>query len=122
ISQGDEILETIVKQTIPAKYLDDNTIYCTQPSCLFIIGGLRGDIGLTGRKIIADTYGGWGAHGGGVFSGKDFSKVDRFAAYASRWTAKSLIHSGLARCILIQLCYAIGIALSIIYRYLWHLY
>ena len=81
-----------------------------QPSGLFIIGGPQGDAGLTGRKIIVDTYGGWGAHGGGAFSGKDYSKVDRSAAYLSRWIAKSLLHAGLARRCLVQLSYAIGVA------------
>jgi S-adenosylmethionine synthetase len=81
-----------------------------QPSGLFIIGGPQGDAGLTGRKIIVDTYGGWGAHGGGAFSGKDFSKVDRSAAYAARWIAKSLVAAGLARRALVQLSYAIGVA------------
>ena len=76
-----EILEKIIKRVIPAKYLDDKTVYHIQPSGLFIIGGPQGDAGLTGRKIIVDTYGGWGAHGGGAFSGKDYSKVDRSAAY-----------------------------------------
>jgi S-adenosylmethionine synthetase len=75
-----------------------------------VIGGPQGDAGLTGRKIIVDTYGGWGAHGGGAFSGKDYSKVDRSAAYLARWIAKSLIHSGLARRALVQLSYAIGVA------------
>ncbi|KAL1894137.1 methionine adenosyltransferase sam2 [Ceratocystis pirilliformis] len=105
-----EILEKIIKKTIPAKYLDDNTIYHIQPSGLFIIGGPQGDAGLTGRKIIVDTYGGWGAHGGGAFSGKDFSKVDRSAAYVGRWIAKSLVAAGLARRALVQLSYAIGVA------------
>ena len=81
-----------------------------QPSGLFIIGGPQGDAGLTGRKIIVDTYGGWGAHGGGAFSGKDYSKVDRSAAYLARWIAKSLVHGGLARRALVQLSYAIGVA------------
>lgn len=84
--------------------------YQIQPSGLFIIGGPQGDAGLTGRKIIVDTYGGWGAHGGGAFSGKDYSKVDRSAAYLARWIAKSLIHAGLARRALVQLSYAIGVA------------
>ncbi|KAK5654959.1 hypothetical protein OQA88_6717 [Cercophora sp. LCS_1] len=105
-----EILEKIIKTTIPAKYLDDKTIYHIQPSGLFIIGGPQGDAGLTGRKIIVDTYGGWGAHGGGAFSGKDFSKVDRSAAYVGRWIAKSLVAAGLARRALVQLSYAIGVA------------
>ncbi|EER42879.1 S-adenosylmethionine synthetase [Histoplasma capsulatum H143] len=105
-----QILEQIVKKTIPANLLDDRTIYHIQPSGLFIIGGPQGDAGLTGRKIIVDTYGGWGAHGGGAFSGKDYSKVDRSAAYVARWIAKSLVHAGLARRALVQLSYAIGIA------------
>jgi S-adenosylmethionine synthetase len=77
---------------------------------LFIIGGPQGDAGLTGRKIIVDTYGGWGAHGGGAFSGKDFSKVDRSAAYLARWIAKSLVNAKLCRRALVQLSYAIGVA------------
>jgi len=81
-----------------------------QPSGLFIIGGPQGDAGLTGRKIIVDTYGGWGAHGGGAFSGKDFSKVDRSAAYLARWIAKSLVNAGLVRRCLVQLSYAIGVS------------
>ncbi|KAF4124068.1 S-adenosylmethionine synthetase [Geosmithia morbida] len=105
-----EILEKIIKTTIPAKYLDDKTIYHIQPSGQFIIGGPQGDAGLTGRKIIVDTYGGWGAHGGGAFSGKDFSKVDRSAAYLARWVAKSLVNAGLARRALVQFSYAIGVA------------
>jgi S-adenosylmethionine synthetase len=105
-----EILEKIVKKEIPAKYLDDKTVYHIQPSGLFIIGGPQGDAGLTGRKIIVDTYGGWGAHGGGAFSGKDYSKVDRSAAYLARWIAKSLVHAKLARRCLVQLSYAIGVA------------
>ena len=87
-----------------------NTLSQIQPSGLFIIGGPQGDAGLTGRKIIVDTYGGWGAHGGGAFSGKDFSKVDRSAAYVGRWIAKSLVAAGLARRALVQLSYAIGVA------------
>ncbi|KAK3707047.1 methionine adenosyltransferase sam2 [Vermiconidia calcicola] len=105
-----EIKEKIIKKVIPEKYLDDKTTYHIQPSGLFIIGGPQGDAGLTGRKIIVDTYGGWGAHGGGAFSGKDYSKVDRSAAYLARWVAKSLVHAGLARRALVQLSYAIGVA------------
>lgn len=105
-----EILEKIIKQVIPANLLDDKTIYHIQPSGRFVIGGPQGDAGLTGRKIIVDSYGGWGAHGGGAFSGKDFSKVDRSAAYTARWVAKSLVASGLARRCLVQLSYAIGVA------------
>ena len=105
-----ELLDKIVKKVIPAKMLDDKTKYHLQPSGLFIIGGPQGDAGLTGRKIIVDTYGGWGAHGGGAFSGKDYSKVDRSAAYLARWVAKSLIKAGLARRCLVQFSYAIGVA------------
>ncbi|KAL1799572.1 hypothetical protein ACET3X_003609 [Alternaria dauci] len=106
----EEIKEKIIKQVIPAKMLDDKTVYHIQPSGLFIIGGPQGDAGLTGRKIIVDTYGGWGAHGGGAFSGKDYSKVDRSAAYLARWIAKSLVNAKLARRALVQLSYAIGVA------------
>jgi len=105
-----EIKEKIIKQVIPAELLDENTKYHIQPSGLFIIGGPQGDAGLTGRKIIVDTYGGWGAHGGGAFSGKDYSKVDRSAAYLARWIAKSLVNAKLARRALVQLSYAIGVA------------
>merc|ERR1712178_560324 len=80
------------------------------PSGKFIIGGPQGDAGLTGRKIIIDTYGGWGAHGGGAFSGKDPTKVDRSAAYACRWVAKSLVKAGLCKRVLVQVAYAIGVA------------
>ncbi|KAF1838410.1 methionine adenosyltransferase [Decorospora gaudefroyi] len=106
----EEIKEKIIKKVIPAKMLDDKTVYHIQPSGLFIIGGPQGDAGLTGRKIIVDTYGGWGAHGGGAFSGKDYSKVDRSAAYLARWIAKSLVNAKLARRALVQLSYAIGVA------------
>ncbi|KAL1973619.1 hypothetical protein VTN31DRAFT_6254 [Thermomyces dupontii] len=105
-----ELKEKIIKTTIPAELLDDRTVYHLQPSGLFVIGGPQGDAGLTGRKIIVDTYGGWGAHGGGAFSGKDYSKVDRSAAYVARWIAKSLVHAKLARRVLVQLSYAIGVA------------
>jgi S-adenosylmethionine synthetase len=105
-----EIKEKIIKKVISARYLDDKTVYHIQPSGLFIIGGPQGDAGLTGRKIIVDTYGGWGAHGGGAFSGKDYSKVDRSAAYLARWIAKSLVNAKLARRALVQLSYAIGVA------------
>ncbi|KAH6881809.1 S-adenosylmethionine synthetase [Alternaria rosae] len=106
----EEIKEKIIKKVIPEKMLDDKTVYHIQPSGLFIIGGPQGDAGLTGRKIIVDTYGGWGAHGGGAFSGKDYSKVDRSAAYLARWIAKSLVQAKLARRALVQLSYAIGVA------------
>jgi len=102
--------EKVIKAVVPAKYLDDKTIYHLQPSGRFVIGGPQGDAGVTGRKIIVDTYGGWGAHGGGAFSGKDFSKVDRSAAYAARWVAKSLVKAGLCRRVLVQVSYAIGVA------------
>jgi len=102
--------EMVINAVVPAKYLDDNTIYHLQPSGRFVIGGPQGDAGVTGRKIIVDTYGGWGAHGGGAFSGKDFSKVDRSAAYAARWVAKSLVKARLCRRVLVQVSYAIGVA------------
>lgn len=105
-----EINEKIIRKVIPSRYLDEKTKFHTQPSGRFVIGGPQGDAGLTGRKIIVDTYGGWGAHGGGAFSGKDFSKVDRSAAYAARWVAKSLVNAGLARRCLVQFSYAIGVA------------
>lgn len=105
-----QIKEHIVKKVIPEHLLDEKTIYHIQPSGRFVIGGPHGDAGLTGRKIIVDTYGGWGAHGGGAFSGKDFSKVDRSAAYAARWVAKSLVHAKLAKRALVQFSYAIGVA------------
>ncbi|KAJ1023299.1 hypothetical protein NDA18_004826 [Ustilago nuda] len=105
-----EIMEKIVNKVIPTNLLDNDTIYHIQPSGRFVIGGPQGDAGLTGRKIIVDTYGGWGAHGGGAFSGKDFSKVDRSAAYTARWVAKSLVAAGLARRVLVQFSYAIGVA------------
>lgn len=105
-----ELMEKVIKVVIPAKYLDNNTIYHIQPSGRFVIGGPQGDAGVTGRKIIVDTYGGWGAHGGGAFSGKDWSKVDRSAAYTARWVAKSIVAAGLARRVLVQFSYAIGVA------------
>uniref|UniRef100_A0A4W3JFG0 S-adenosylmethionine synthase n=1 Tax=Callorhinchus milii TaxID=7868 RepID=A0A4W3JFG0_CALMI len=105
-----DLREKVIKEVIPTKYLDSRTVYHLQPSGRFVHGGPQGDAGLTGRKIIVDTYGGWGAHGGGAFSGKDFSKVDRSAAYAARWVAKSLVKAGLCRRVLIQLSYAIGIS------------
>jgi S-adenosylmethionine synthetase len=103
-------LKEIIKEVIPAKYLDDKTVYHLNPSGSFVKGGPLGDGGVTGRKIIVDTYGGWGAHGGGAFSGKDPTKVDRSAAYAARWVAKSVVAAGLARRALFQISYAIGIA------------
>lgn len=105
-----EILEKVIKKVIPNDLLDDKTVYHILPSGRFVIGGPQGDAGLTGRKIIVDTYGGWGAHGGGAFSGKDYTKVDRSAAYAARWVAKSLVASKLAKRCLVQFSYAIGVA------------
>merc|ERR1719491_1948527 len=102
--------EDVIENVIPAKYLTEKTVYHLQPSGRFVIGGPQGDAGLTGRKIIVDTYGGWGAHGGGAFSGKDFTKVDRSAAYAARWVAKSLVKAGLCKRVLVQVAYAIGVA------------
>ncbi|XP_037084243.1 S-adenosylmethionine synthase-like [Pollicipes pollicipes] len=105
-----EIISKVVPEVIPAKYLSPRTIYHVNPCGEFTIGGPQGDAGLTGRKIIVDTYGGWGAHGGGAFSGKDYTKVDRSAAYAARWAAKSLVKAGLCRRCLVQLSYAIGVS------------
>ena len=105
----EDIKKHVIDEVIPKKYLDENTKYHINPSGKFIIGGPEADAGLTGRKIIVDTYGGWGAHGGGAFSGKDPSKVDRSAAYAARWIAKSLVHSGLCDRVLVQISYSIGL-------------
>ncbi|KAA0703692.1 S-adenosylmethionine synthase isoform type-1 [Triplophysa tibetana] len=104
------LMERVVKAVIPAKFLDDKTVYHLLPSGKFLMGGPQGDAGLTGRKIIVDTYGGWGGHGGGAFSGKDSSKVDRSGAYAARWVAKSLVKAKLCRRVLVQVSYAIGIS------------
>lgn len=122
----DALKEKVIKAVVPCIYLDDDTVYHLQPSGRFVIGGpqvnvkrcgfqelislpavtylflLQGDAGLTGRKIIVDTYGGWGAHGGGAFSGKDYTKVDRSAAYAARWVAKSLVKARLCKRVLVQ--------------------
>jgi len=105
-----ELMDKVIKAVIPAKYIDANTVYHLNPSGRFVIGGPQGDAGVTGRKIIIDTYGGWGAHGGGAFSGKDPTKVDRSGAYAARWIAKSVVASGLAHRALVQVSYAIGVA------------
>ncbi|XP_055065158.1 methionine adenosyltransferase II, alpha-like isoform X1 [Misgurnus anguillicaudatus] len=104
------LMEKVVKAVIPDKYLDDKTVYHLLPSGKFLCGGPQSDAGLTGRKIIVDTYGGWGGHGGGAFSGKDYSKVDRSGAYAARWVAKSLVKAKLCRRVLVQVSYAIGIS------------
>ncbi|HJO26732.1 MAG TPA: methionine adenosyltransferase [Planctomycetota bacterium] len=104
-----EIIEHVVGSVIPAEYLDDDTIYHINPTGRFVLGGPHGDCGLTGRKIIVDTYGGMGRHGGGAFSGKDPSKVDRSAAYAARWVAKNIVAADLAERCEVQLSYAIGV-------------
>lgn len=104
------LMDSVVRKVIPAHYLDDKTIYHLLPSGKFLLGGPQSDAGLTGRKIIVDTYGGWGGHGGGAFSGKDYSKVDRSGAYAARWVAKSLVKAKLCRRALVQVSYAIGVA------------
>ena len=105
-----EVIEKVVKAVIPAQFLDAKTIYHVNPTGRFVIGGPHGDCGLTGRKIIVDTYGGMGRHGGGAFSGKDPTKVDRSAAYAARWVAKNVVAAGLASRCEVQVSYAIGVA------------
>lgn len=106
----DALMEELFKKVIPQKYLDNKTKYYVNPTGRFVVGGPAGDCGLTGRKIIVDTYGGHGAHGGGAFSGKDPSKVDRSAAYAARHIAKNIVASGAASKCLVQVAYAIGVA------------
>ena len=106
----EEILKNVIRFVIPEKYLNDSTQYHINPTGIFVIGGPQGDCGLTGRKIIVDTYGGMGRHGGGAFSGKDPSKVDRSAAYAARHVAKNVVAAGLASRCEVQLAYAIGVA------------
>jgi len=105
-----DLMEHVIRPVVPSHFLTKDTIYHLNPSGRFVIGGPHGDAGLTGRKIIIDTYGGWGAHGGGAFSGKDPTKVDRSAAYAARWIAISLVHAKLAKRVLVQVSYAIGVA------------
>eukprot|EP01121_Diplochlamys_sp_Union-15-3_P004516 TRINITY_DN146_c0_g1_i1.p1 TRINITY_DN146_c0_g1~~TRINITY_DN146_c0_g1_i1.p1 ORF type:complete len:422 (-),score=98.63 TRINITY_DN146_c0_g1_i1:63-1235(-) len=105
-----DLLEYVIKPVVPSQYWHDGVKLHLNPSGRFVIGGPQGDAGLTGRKIIVDSYGGWGAHGGGAFSGKDPTKVDRSAAYAARWIAKSLVAAKLARRVLVQVSYAIGVA------------
>jgi S-adenosylmethionine synthetase len=104
------LIEEVVKKTIPNQYLDNKTKFFINPTGRFVVGGPMGDCGLTGRKIIVDTYGGHGAHGGGAFSGKDPSKVDRSACYMGRYVAKNIVAAGLADRCLVQLAYAIGVA------------
>jgi len=105
-----DVRDQIILPTLPAQWLDEDTVLHVNPTGRFVVGGPMGDAGLTGRKIIVDTYGGMGRHGGGAFSGKDPSKVDRSAAYAARWVAKNVVKAGLAERCEVQLAYAIGVA------------
>ncbi len=105
-----DVIENVIKAVIPAELLSDNTKYFINPTGRFVIGGPQGDSGLTGRKIIVDTYGGYASHGGGAFSGKDPTKVDRSACYAARYVAKNIVASGIAKKCEVQLAYAIGVA------------
>jgi S-adenosylmethionine synthetase len=101
-------IEEVIRKVLPAELLNDQTEYLINPTGNFVIGGPQGDAGLTGRKIIVDTYGGWARHGGGAFSGKDPSKVDRSAAYFTRWVAKNIVAAGLAESCELEVAYAIG--------------
>jgi S-adenosylmethionine synthetase len=105
-----DVIEQLIRPALPAELIDAKTVFHVNPTGRFVVGGPMGDAGLTGRKIIVDTYGGMGRHGGGAFSGKDPSKVDRSAAYAARWVAKNLVAAGIARRAEVQLAYAIGVA------------
>ena len=106
----EDIKREVILTTVPAELIDENTKFYINPTGRFVVGGPNGDSGLTGRKLIVDTYGGYARHGGGAFSGKDPTKVDRSAAYASRWVAKNVVAAGLAKKCEVQLAYAIGVA------------